>query len=455
MVKFLGFLFFIIIAIGSTGCSAPTPSATLTPTLPSPTRTLTATRTITSTPTRTPTLTRVSTYTRTTTLTSTKHPLANVPFRILFVSDDDGDADIYSINADGTNLQNLTHNNLDDSYPAASPDGTKIAYSMMVYGYPNIFIMDNNGDNPTQITNDQSRNEMSNWSPDGTKLAFSSDRTGYMEVYVMNKDGSNLTQVTYNNEIDIFPIWSPDGNWISYSSSISGNADIFIIHPDGSGKKQITRSPNYDGDAARWSPDGQWMIIPSNRTGNYELYAHNTKNNKFGAITYSEEQDWRAEYSPDGLYLLREIYDWRNQNFITVSPASDLTTIYHPLPQELNGVFSTWLPVGSGEAKEPSISFVNLLEGFCVFETDPTFGYTLDNPIRSAYASSILRGPNGELVTINPGSSDLDVVNSNGDIVSVYQYTIKGIRTGTLYINTKKHTIPRIPLGFSCDLLWP
>jgi Tol biopolymer transport system component len=455
MKKVIGFLAIIVLLFESTGCGVLNISPTSTPTI-TPTATKTATPTLTSTP------------TATVTPSPTPHPLASVPFRILFVSDEDGDAEIYSVNADGSNLQNLTNNNLDDSYPSGSPDGTKIAYAEIISGYPNIFIMDSDGRNPKQITDSKSRNEMASWSPDGTKLAFSSDRTGHTEVYIMNIDGSNLQQITHDNEVDIFPIWSPDGKWISFSSGITGNADIFIIHPDGTGMQQITRSPNYDGDAAHWSPDSKWLIFTARRIGNFEVYAYNLEDHEFGALTHSEEDDWGAEYSPDGKYLLRDMSNGKDPNYISVSLGTDLTTMYQPMPKGMNGWYATWIPVKGIEVGEPRFSFVDLPEGYCIFENDPTFGYTLDNPIElgtsvifgGTYVEDILRGPNGELVTISTGNSDLNAtaphaISANGHIIAIYQYKIKGGKSGILYLDTEVHTVPRIPVGFSCDLLLP
>jgi hypothetical protein len=79
-------------------------------------------------------------------------------------------------------------------------------------------------------------------------------------------------------------------------------------------------------------------------------------------------------------------------------------------------------------------------------------------PFASTYVDLIVRGPNGETVIFNGGDSNAsvpDAVNENGDICAVYTYEIKGVRSGTLYLNTHDHTIPMIPTGFTCDLEWP
>lgn len=49
--------------------------------------------------------------------------------RIAFSSDRDGNADIYTINADGTGLERLTHGPSSDTNPVWSPDGQHIAFN--------------------------------------------------------------------------------------------------------------------------------------------------------------------------------------------------------------------------------------------------------------------------------------------------------------------------------------
>src|SRR5689334_346453 len=51
------------------------------------------------------------------------------PGKIVFVSDRDGNPEIYSMSADGSNVKRLTDNNANDKQPCWSTDGTKIAWA--------------------------------------------------------------------------------------------------------------------------------------------------------------------------------------------------------------------------------------------------------------------------------------------------------------------------------------
>ena len=72
--------------------------------------------------------------------------------QIAFVSYLDGDAEIFVMDADGSNLTRLTNNSAVDTEPFCSPDGTKIAYTCIDQnGYSKICVMDSDGGIPTLV----------------------------------------------------------------------------------------------------------------------------------------------------------------------------------------------------------------------------------------------------------------------------------------------------------------
>ena len=138
--------------------------------------------------------------------------------RILFRGDQDlvdhsGDEELYVMNADGTDVVQLTQNDVFDSAPAFSPDGTKIAFeSARDSGDPlalDIYVMNADGTGVRRLTADPAHDEGPIFSPDGTKIAFASLRSGQEDIWVMNADGSGLRRLTDDPARDESPDWQP------------------------------------------------------------------------------------------------------------------------------------------------------------------------------------------------------------------------------------------------------
>ena len=103
----------------------------------------------------------------------------------------------------------ITNSTANDTFPAWSPDGTKIAFQSDRDGNTNIYVMNTDGTGQVSLTNSPANDSSSTWSPDGTKIAFQSDRDGNSEIYVMNFDGSGQSRLTNNAATDGDPAWSP------------------------------------------------------------------------------------------------------------------------------------------------------------------------------------------------------------------------------------------------------
>ena len=93
------------------------------------------------------------------------------------------------MDADGSNLRRLTHSSGNDLLPDWSPDGTQIAFMSDRDGDWDIFVMDADGSNLRRLTNNSGNDLFPNWSPDGRKIVFESDRDGdwdNQDIYVMD-----------------------------------------------------------------------------------------------------------------------------------------------------------------------------------------------------------------------------------------------------------------------------
>jgi hypothetical protein len=148
---------------------------------------------------------------------------------------------------------------------------TKIAFHSYRGGNAEIYVMNADGTNPINLTQHPALDVGAYWSPDGTKIAFGSDRDGNRELYVMNADGSNPVRLTNHPALDAIPIWSPDGGKIAFASDRGGNLEIYVMNADGTNPINLTQHPALD-NAAAWSPDGGKIAFGSDRDGNWKIY---------------------------------------------------------------------------------------------------------------------------------------------------------------------------------------
>jgi PKD repeat protein len=211
--------------------------------------------------------------------------------RIVFTTDRDGNSEIYVMNADGTNVQNLTDNPSGDSEPAWSPDGSQVAFvsDRDGFGYLQIYTMYADGSNASRISDTTAGDYSPAWSPNG-QIAFVSERDGFPQIYVMNSEGSGLTKISDGNSSDYAPVWASDGSRLAFVSERDGFPQIYVMNSDGSG---VTRVSDGNGSdyAPAWSPDGNRLTFTSEGDGNPELYIMNADGTNVVRLTTNGAND--------------------------------------------------------------------------------------------------------------------------------------------------------------------
>jgi Tol biopolymer transport system component len=182
------------------------------------------------------------------------------------------DEEIFSMNADGSGLVQLTNNESNDDGADWSPDGKRLVWAHTpddMQSNIDIWVMNADGGGQTQLTSDQIPDWEPAWSPDGTKIAFTRrevDREA-TDNFVMNADGSGRVNLTNSSDLeDRDASWSPDGTKIVFArtSIFDINWEIYVVNADGSGLVQLTDDPSSDA-YPDWSPDGQARLHDKRR----------------------------------------------------------------------------------------------------------------------------------------------------------------------------------------------
>ena len=146
--------------------------------------------------------------------------------RIVFVTDRDGNFEIYSADADGSNTARVTRSGANEGNPTWTRDGQQIVYQSNEGGggTTQLWIMDADGSNQRQLTSGTASNIQPAVSPDGATIAFTSTRDGRHQIYLMNLDGSNQRNFTGSVDNETLPAWV-------------GDTAIAFLHVEGTGRR--------------------------------------------------------------------------------------------------------------------------------------------------------------------------------------------------------------------------
>ncbi|MGE0460564.1 MAG: protein kinase [Vicinamibacterales bacterium] len=193
-----------------------------------------------------------------------------------------------------------------ESFPSLAPDGRTIVYASAASGNWDIHLQRVEGSNTINLTLDSPADDTQPaFSPDGTRIAFRSERGGG-GIFVMGATGEavrRLSDVGYN------PSWSPDGRFIvcaqetieQPASRYSNMSALWVIDVSTGERRELTA-----GDAVQpsWSPHGQRIAYwAADASGQRDLWTMPAEGGAPVALTSDRFVDWSPHWSPDGQYV--------------------------------------------------------------------------------------------------------------------------------------------------------
>ena len=190
--------------------------------------------------------------------------------KVAFVGTRSGKKEIYTCDADGSNLVQLTHDNAISVGPSLSPDGRRLLYTGYQSGYADVYEIDLGSGARNRIMKYPGTNTGAVFSPDGGRIAVTLSKDGNPELYVTSSGGGGARRLTRSSGSESSPTWSPDGDEIIYSSDDRGGSQLYRISASGGSGRAV---PTGRGNCTEpnWSPDGKKVAFNTRGGGGFEV----------------------------------------------------------------------------------------------------------------------------------------------------------------------------------------
>lgn len=190
--------------------------------------------------------------------------------KIVFVSNRDGNHEIYTMNSDGTAQTRLTNNGATDTGPQWSPDGRQIIFMSSRTGNGDLYLMNADGSNQRILIQDGNEDNYPTWSPDGSQILWirrypkERNQPQYGEVWRANADGTSAQAITGLLATPARPVVSPDGAKVAFDADWNGDGYPDVVWGDTNGSNLgilLHSAPSQHWWMGTWTLDSNAIFV--------------------------------------------------------------------------------------------------------------------------------------------------------------------------------------------------
>lgn len=233
--------------------------------------------------------------------------------KIVFVSDRNSRGaktvkEIYMMDFDGKNVQQITNHGGIAIGPAMSQDGRWLVYSLIQNSggkrNNNLYLMDMQTKEARIISQREGINSGAVFMPGGKSIALTLTVSGNAEIYEMDLDTKNLRKITNHFSSDVDPSITYDGKLMTFLSDRPGKAMIYTLDPNSEekGVKRISFVGQFNA-TPRFSPDGREIVFASWLDNCFDIFRINADGSGLSRLTKDFGSNEDPTFSNDGEFV--------------------------------------------------------------------------------------------------------------------------------------------------------
>jgi len=212
--------------------------------------------------------------------------------KMAFKGENSPTSEIYVADFDGHNAQAVTSDKNLVAAPCWVPRHLALYYLSYKLNHADIYYHDLSTGARRALGHFNGSNMSPAASPDGSKVAFISSMDGWTDLYVCNADGSGLKRLTKSPQDESSPCWSPDSKWICFAAKEREHRTLCIVSPSGGAAKNIATGGFPSPTEPDWSPDGNWIAFTAQFRAGFQICVVPAKGGAATSLVEGEDPSW-------------------------------------------------------------------------------------------------------------------------------------------------------------------